>query len=187
MMALVCIPVMLGFDAARLPPVALLIVGVVFISAWLLMRSRKRHMRGPGHTTARETLERYRQQDGLRNDLESLMVDIEQLAKRMGAQLDAKAIKIERLIGDADLRIAQLQKALYEQNNGEPPVAGSDASAVPEALGVSGTADLADGPADPLTAKIYGLADKGLAAPAIAQELDEHIGKVELILALRNA
>lgn len=41
--------------------------------------------------------------------------------------------------------------------------------------------------ADPLTASVYELADRGLQSVAIAQNLDEHVGKVELILALRSS
>jgi len=40
---------------------------------------------------------------------------------------------------------------------------------------------------DPLTASVYELADRGLQSVAIAQNLDEHVGKVELILALRSS
>ena len=39
---------------------------------------------------------------------------------------------------------------------------------------------------DPLARKIYKLADAGRDPAQIAQELDEHIGKVELVLALRT-
>lgn len=153
----------------------LLVVGIVFISAWLLMRLRKRNLRGPGYTTAHEHLERYRQKDAVRDDLESLMVDIEQMAKRLGAQLDAKSIQLERLIDDADLRISQLQHA-------ESPAAVPDPGAGgPEAPGPNNQ------PADPLAADVYRLADEGLEPPQIAQRLEEHVGKVELILALRSS
>jgi hypothetical protein len=39
---------------------------------------------------------------------------------------------------------------------------------------------------DPLCASVYSLADSGSDAVAIAKQLDEHIGKVQLILALRG-
>ncbi|MEM8739168.1 MAG: hypothetical protein AAGG38_11930 [Planctomycetota bacterium] len=116
-------PMLAQLDAVgtdQLLSFGLLIVGIVFISAWLLMRIRKRSLRGPGHPTAREHLERYKQQDGVKNDLEGLMVEIEQLAKRVGAQLDAKSIRLERLIDDADLRIAQLQRDMHQQHATPP-------------------------------------------------------------------
>ena len=42
-------------------------------------------------------------------------------------------------------------------------------------------------PRDPLTATVYEMADAGQTAVDIARALDEHTGKVELILALRSA
>ena len=40
-------------------------------------------------------------------------------------------------------------------------------------------------PDDPLARSVYQLADEGMEPTQIAQQLDEHIGKIELILALR--
>ena len=175
---------LLGQADPVVPPIALFIAGVVFITAWLFMRIRKRRMEGPGHPTAREQLERYRQHDGVKHDLEGLMVDIEQLAKRLGAQLDAKAMRLEKLIDDADLRISQLDTPL-------PPAL---PSTKPQTQTLPTTPDnveahnAPDAPAlpDPLTAEIYALADEGLTPPQIATRLDEHTGKIELILALRQ-
>ncbi len=170
------------FEDDRLLPAALLIIGIVFISAWLLMRLRRRNLRGPGYPTARENLERYKQKEAIRDDLERLMVDIEQLAKRLGAQLDAKALRVEKLLDDADLRISQLQQNLREQHTQPPaaPAANDNATA-------HGSPTPPPAPADPLAADVYRLADAGHDPPAIARQLDEHIGKVELILALRKA
>lgn len=171
----------------------LFIVGIVFISAWLLMRIRKRSLRGPGHPTAQEHLERYKQKDAVRNDLESLMVDIEQLAKRLGAQLDAKTIQLEKLLDDADLRIAQLQQTMQSQHQSPPPPESPpEVTAASSEDSGSGAADAENGGAasgggDPLAADVYRLADEGHAPPEIARRLDEHVGKVELILALRQA
>ena len=39
---------------------------------------------------------------------------------------------------------------------------------------------------DPLAASVYELADAGVDPIAIARQLNEHVGKVELILALRG-
>ncbi len=190
----------------------LLVIGILFICAWLLMRLRRRGLQGPGFPTARENLERYRQKDAIRDDLERLMVDIEQLAKRLGAQLDAKSMRIEKLVDDADLRIAQLQQVLRDQhatppraaefgdNAASPPVhrsatesAGAKLSAPPAAGPLTSSLDtpsaLADaGPSvDPLAREVHRLADQGMSAPEIARQTTEHVGKVELILALRDA
>lgn len=199
----------------------LLIVGIVFISAWLLMRIRKRNLHGPDHPTAREHLERYKQRDGVKNDLEGLMVEIEQLAKRLGAQLDAKSMRLEKLIDDADLRIAQLQQAMKAEHAGhpsdstrppasaetiarqpetaaEPPeakVSPPDAKTAPPGADAGAGADVPHAPApsdgtpppDALAADVARLADAGRSADQIARQLGEHVGKVELILALRRA
>ncbi|MBB6430226.1 hypothetical protein [Algisphaera agarilytica] len=177
----------------------LLIVGVVFISAWLLMRIRKRSVHGPDHPTARENLERYKQQDGVRNDLEGLMVEIEQLAKRLGNQLDTKSMRLEKLIDEADLRIAQLQKAMRDEHGklpdaGPAPAAGEPTPkpASPEAI----TKQLSEVVESPLTTEaqtqqltdeVARLADAGKSAEDIAKQLGEHVGKIELILALRKS
>ncbi|MEO0515093.1 MAG: hypothetical protein AAF086_07345 [Planctomycetota bacterium] len=194
------IPILAELDQNQTISVGLLIVGVVFISAWLLMRIRKRSVQGPGHPTAREHLERYKQQDGVRNDLESLMVDIEQLAKRLGNQLDVKAMRIEKLIDEADLRIAQLQKALHDQH-AQPPRAvpvrdttdpkPSPHAASPEAIAKQLNAVVespltSEAQTQQLTAEVARLADAGQSPEAIAKQLDEHVGKIELILALRK-
>lgn len=196
-------------------PVAfgLLIVGIVFISAWMLMRIRKRKLHGPDHPTAREHLERYKQQDGVKNDLEGLMVEIEQLAKRLGAQLDAKSMQLEKLIDDADLRIAQLQQAMKAEHaksaserSRQPASAEaitrqletvSEASmppseSAPETPAGNPPAPSSDSPEasagpDALAADVARLADAGHSADEIAKQLGEHVGKVELILALRQA
>ena len=172
--------ILLAQDATNNQTVSfgLLVVGIVFICAWLMMRIRKRSQRGPNHPTAQEHLERYRQKEAIRDDLESLMVDIEQMAKRLGAQLDAKSLRLEKLIDDADLRIAQLQQAMREQH-AQPPAHAAPAP-------VAAAPDPPAAPADPLAADVYRLADAGHNPPEIARRLDEHVGKVELILALRS-
>ena len=97
-----------GEIAREFGPHALFILGVVFITAWLVLRIRKRGARNATQPTAREQMERYKTRDAVRGDLEGLMVDIEQLARRLGAQLDAKSRQLETLLEEADQRIAAL-------------------------------------------------------------------------------
>jgi hypothetical protein len=184
---------LLGLDSSTIPPTALLIAGVVFITAFLLLRVRKRKMRGPGHITAREQLEQLKQRDGVRSDLESLMVEIEQMAKRLGSQLDAKAMHLEKLIDDADLRLAQLKQADDFKHQLPPAAPGSEVPATDKNdFSAASNLPIGQGPdpggsLDPLAAEVHRLADEGLAPPAIAMRLSEHVGKVELILALRES
>ncbi len=171
----------------------ILIAGILFIllAVFSLGRSRKKNPPSGPSLTAREQIERVRQRQGVRDDLQGLMVEIEQMAKRLGAQLDAKTVHMEKTLREADERIAQL-KALHETAPlhtdpaappAAPPPAPADPPEDPAAPGPPGH----DAPyIDPLTRDIYALADAGKGPQTIAQELHEHVGKVELILALRQ-
>ena len=176
----------------------LLLGGMVLITAAFVMRLAKRRSSGgggrggDGAVTGAERLERLRQQDGVRGDLESLMVEIEEMAKRMGHQLDAKAVRLESLIEEADHRLTRM-KYLAERLEALDPGHGGGAAR----SGGAGLAEVASGreaqaasePATPdqaLAKSVYALADEGVASSEIARRLDEHTGKIELILALRQ-
>jgi len=185
--------------------VGLLLLGIVFIIMALFSFGRSRKKKNADAPTAREHLERTRQRQGVRNDLQGLMVEIEQMAKRLGAQLDAKTIHLEKALREADERIAQLQ-ALRETGPGAsrpeggavPPSITDALPTDPHAEGVVPSATDDTTPADearpsdpdpftdPLTQEVYALADRGQGPQSIAQSLGEHVGKVELILALRQ-
>lgn len=153
-------------------------------------------------------------------DLEELATEIERLSRRLNAELDDRAQKLESLLRDADARIAELRRL-----RGESPSASAASSApaapasshahqvpagvaspalastAPLALAASVTATAtspvsaptlpagqADAPGpDALARSVYALADDGHDSLEIAHRLREHVGKVELILALRSA
>ena len=78
-----------AFDAKDLIPAG----AITLIAAGLLMHYRKRKASMVRERLdPNEQLDRNRQLRGIRGDLEDLMVEIEQLAKRFGTQLDAKSI-----------------------------------------------------------------------------------------------
>lgn len=159
--------------------------GLALIIVGLMTTLRARRRRAGSNLTAREELERVRQKDAVRGDLEQLMVEIEQLARRMSAQLDAKSIELDSLVRKADERIAELRRltsATPAPPAPTPPLGGdrAAASAPPASAARSG-----DG-GDPLATRVCDLASQGLTPGEIARRLDEHVGKVELILALRR-
>jgi hypothetical protein len=80
------------------------------------------------------------------------------------AELDELTRKLEVLLEEADTKIEQLRT-----------------------LTAANPIDVPEQPADPVVRRVYELSDAGRAPAEIARELDEHIGKVELILALRQA
>lgn len=154
------------------------VVGILFIIMAMFSLGRARSRTAASRDTGRDHVDRARQKQNVRNELESLMVDINRMARDLGGQLDAKIIHIEKATKEADERIAQLE-ALRDSLN-DPSAMGqptADQLITPQA-----SADQAD----PLTKEVYALADAGKGAREIAQQLDEHVGKVELILALRT-
>ena len=167
----------------------LLVAGIVMVMFFLITRMRRRGKQPPpSRLSVRETLEKQKQTRALGGDLEQVMVEIEQMSRRVGSQLDAQAARLEALIAEADRRIAKLKSS---ETSASIPIratsggAGHDHQAdhVARPAQVSVEKSL---PADPLSRQVYALADRGMKAEAIAQELQEHIGKVELILALRR-
>jgi hypothetical protein len=96
----------------------------------------------------------------LAGELRQVLAELDDLTHRLEAQLDERTHQFRQLMAEADQRIA--------------------------ALGGRG-AEL-DRPLhrDPVSEKVYILADAGRSSLQIAQELGEQVGKVELILALRR-
>lgn len=119
---------------------------------------------------------------GSRRD-EEAGAELVQLARRILAQVEARSAQLEALIADADERIAELRRLEERhpalQDGGAPrPGGGASGAARPPAREP-------DHPAGGVTREVYALADRGLAPVEIARELDQHLGSVELILALR--
>lgn len=221
-----------------------LFLGVALLFAAVMFGIRKRTRGGgrPKALTPQEHVERARQMRGMHGELEGLMVEIEELARRFSAQLDAKAMHLESLLREADQRIETLRRlqqgdaprpaddsstadapsrppaeSRADASSAEPsapdgsprpnpsandasapddappppPAASSSDAAGPcspsQSAEYRSTSAAADLPPDPAAARICHLADQGMEAPDIARMLQEHIGKVELILALRKS
>lgn len=179
------------------PPyvVGLLVLGIVLVSASMMLGLRNRQRKSGSAPSARDTLERAKQKDGLKRDLETLAVEIEALARRLGTQLDNKAARIERLLDEADTTLARLDQArsnLLTPSDTRTQAApdrseGADltATAAPSSHAAPERSEGAGSSPDRLTADTYRLADAGMTAAEIAKSVGEHVGKIELILALR--
>lgn len=148
-------------------------IGAMMIVMWLMARLRKRGRPHGPLPTAGEQLEKVRQVRGIRGNLEDVMVEVEQLSKRFSAQLEAKSIQLNKLIEHADQRIALLKQ--LESHQQTPPV-----SPAPSAAPVTTE------PENETAQSVYRLADAGNNPIEIARITGEHVGKVELILALRQ-
>lgn len=149
----------------------LIIAALILIAVWLLSRRQLRSRSSEDESiTPREKMERLKQVGGMRDDLRELMVEIEQMARRVGSQLDAKAHRLEKLLMEADQKLEKMRSVASSSPTDDMP----DSKPEPPK------------PSDPLAAEVYQLADEGRSPVEIAQQLDEQVGKVELMLALRQ-
>lgn len=181
-------------------------LGVVIIAILMTASARRKiAKRQSQRTSPREMMEQIRRfaDRGPGEDVDSANARFLDDAQRLMAQLDNKAARIEQLIADADDRIAQLAKwneaplpanqTITRQSNVQsirPPVQAqtdrtdSNRPAMKPVEVLSHHERHAS--IDPLTRAVYDLADDGRRPIDIARELDEQIGKIELILALRG-
>jgi CBS-domain-containing membrane protein len=114
-------------------------------------------------------------------DAKEVMVQLDQVARRIHGRLDAKLDRLESLLREADQRIDQLARSVRAAD-GRPVLDVTLQAAGPkDSSGVKAVE-----PADPAMEAVYRLADGGLAADQIAQELGKVTGEVELILGLRR-
>jgi hypothetical protein len=112
-------------------------------------------------------------QRGVEKQMTELLVELEQMARQMTAQLDTRAARLEALIREADEKIARLQQA------------GTALSTSPNLMQDSSQAFLPSLP-DARHSQVYELADQGLSAWQVSRELNRPTGEIELILALRK-
>ena len=168
------------------PTQLVLLVGVLIIIALMMFSSVRRHRRGgpDPRAYARDQIARLKDQKGIKDDLQQLVVELHDAARRLNAQMDTKSAKLEALITDADERIRRLSRTgRGESSSGE---AGSAASShgvdvvVDEPLG----GELSEEPPDPVHHRVLTLGARGLSSVEIARETGVKPGEVELILAL---
>ena len=96
-------------------------------------------------------------------ELDEVMADARELADLLADRMDRQAQRLERLIEEADEKIRRLER--------QQAHAGASHQRVDS---------------DPLNQQVYDLADEGHPPVEIARRLQQHTGKVELILALRR-
>lgn len=116
--------------------------------------------------------------DGLDTRMDAMLDDGRELTERLASVLDEKAARLEELLEHAERRIAELEKLVAAN--------GWDGIGDGTGLSLRRPTENAAGGIEPMTEKIYALADSGLKPLQIAQQLHQHIGKIELILALRG-
>jgi hypothetical protein len=130
--------------------------------------------------------------NSVERDITRLMQELSEMARQVGSQLDARAARLEKLLRQADERIAAIPAQQRDDDAAPRTDGGAESNAVLaprlEALEPAGVAaDPAHAAAaDPRHRDIYALADAGHDAPEIAARLGRPSGEIELILALRT-
>jgi len=164
-------------------------VGIVALSIWWSLRRKLRAGFRSARETSAEKIERVRsrlERGRTEEDrIGELMVDAEELARRLAGLLDSKAERVERLLDRAEARLAELEtRERTLGQRGEPRVGGRIETEVEDEE--EAPAVVVRGLDDPVATDVYRLADSGKSPVEIARALGEHTGKVELILALRE-
>ncbi|MEO1008502.1 MAG: hypothetical protein AAFX79_08040 [Planctomycetota bacterium] len=169
----------------------LLIAAGIAILVWVMMRLQwKRRRRGEDESPVhqmREYVDARAQESERAGEMAAIVADL-------AARLENRADRLEVLLEQADERIQQLEARL---GSSVRPLGSLDAHPVPHPQRAEASWS-ADGPeassgdaedaasADPLREDVYALADRGRSPLEIARELDQQVGTIELILALRQ-
>jgi TolA-binding protein len=156
--------------------VAMLIVLVLFSAR---LRGRTDPIARPPSTVQQASLA---QQRAVERDMQNLVHELSEMSQRMGAQLDARATRLEQLIREADERLERLERVNNEPLN-TPMDADPDLHVTMSSARRITTADADE--IDPRHAEIYAMHEQGLTPSQIADQLHRPAGEVELILALR--
>ena len=190
-----------GPDASPVAPwqVMLMVLGVVMLGVILTLRTRLRVARSvTKHEDPVGAVKRVQSRAAMRGDADAMAAELYDVSARLTGQLTQQATRLEHLIALADERIEELAARSADL---EPLTIGPDdeSSGAPVLLHIDETLPhdrlpMNPPPAEPqgsegndrLATEILRLADEGRSAVEIAQELDEHTGKIELILALRR-
>ena len=194
------------------PYFLLVVLCLVMLSVSMLRRSQQR--RASSRDLTREQLARLRDQKDVRQSMDELLVQLEEVSRRINAQVDTRFAKLETVIRDADERIARLEQLAPRAgrdsvrtgppatNGGAKPGTSSGPSApqagefqpgLPVARRSTSPTEQAEGPSatppasnDERRQRIYELADSGTTPMTIADTLQMPLGEVELILSLRR-
>ncbi len=177
--------------------VAVLLSGVALVFAvrrWRMVVVQKRRgavmgTKSPDRVTERATMGSGLNVREVTSQIQSLLAEVEDTARRVAAQIDNRRRALEQLIAEADEKIRKLE-ALARGDVGGAENVGTVGNVSREAAQTLSRLRQERGapPAneDPAYVPIYQLADQGKNAREIGQALGRQPGEIELILALRG-
>jgi len=160
------------------------LLGLVMLATTVLMISTRRRLqraRNSPRAHVREHVSRLREERQVMGDVESIMVQLDALARDITGKMDVRFAKLEKSIRDADARIDRLQR-LIRTADGEPTIdvtVGGDETPPPALPSTPPTPSRFE--------EIHSLHACGLTPVQIAERLGQATGEVELILALHGA
>ncbi|MGE3182258.1 MAG: hypothetical protein AB7N71_11560 [Phycisphaerae bacterium] len=165
----------------------LFVLGLLTLSmTWLRHRTRMRRRQISSRPAKNP---QHDQSVSIAHSLHQIMVELEESARRINAQLDTKFVRLERVVEAADRRIAALERSLSQAEKCATN-ANAASSTPPPRNHRHGTTAAKPAPnseaSDPRFHEIYRLADAGTAAREIANAVKMPIGEVEVVLNLRN-
>lgn len=181
-----------GRSAAQQTASWVLIIAAIVLLTWVMMRLQwRRQRRSPEDEPVAEMRETLVDRQA---DMERA-AEVGQIVRDLAARLETRAARLEALLDQADERIEKLEARLAAG-----AVSGSVAASEQPAMGVRAsqseaadpwsddheTSAMPRGSDDPLHQEVYELADGGQSPLDIARRLDQQVGTIELILALRQ-
>jgi len=160
----------------KLDPQLIVAAMVAFGLALMFFAGRRRRSDNPAaaRQQAQARIASLRNQQSMRDDLERLLVELQDLSRQITNHIDTRFCKLQVLIKEADEKIRQLQAMGVGKAAGGPRADAMDSAA-------------ADEPVDPERQAIYDLADQGKSPVEIAQATGKTTGEIELILSLRRS
>jgi len=133
---------------------------MVLATVIVLARARQRRREAHGVFETRGVDSR------VRDDLDSLIVQMQEVAREQIAKADVKIRMLNQLMSEADQKKRELEALLGQSPPPKPP---APTRSIP-----------------PLHEKVYHLHDGGKSPDDISRELTMEIGEVEMILGLRH-
>jgi hypothetical protein len=191
-------------DAITVQQWVLLVVLALIVLIFVVTRGQRRGRDGSVKQYRREIDSATAQSEGVQLDMEQLLVELEALSQKINGQIDNSLAKLRETTVEADRRITALRILIAEskRQSGESGTAPPAPDAATQAIPPTEAADRpATEPArqelrwvptapppmpEQRHQRIYELADRGLTAVQIAQELQTQPGEIELILNLRK-
>ena len=163
-------------------PALLLSVGIIILLLlWTISLRGRAARKHEEYQTPREHIERIKAGHRSRDAEQTQAAEIVSSLTELAARLENKAERLEQLLEQADARIARLNQAVSQR---APDAEKRPPSIAPKLERESPPAPVE--PSDPLIRAVYELDEAGHSPVEIAQRLEEQVGKVELILALRR-